>query len=225
MCDFPWTTFFCKLLVNACSVLSYDSVLDVISESQTTDKNWFLELVCVPPRDRSSPVSKPFALKEPNVFAPGKGLCWLLRTCRRARGTECSFMHRSHKQIANYATKPLECSPFCFLSRGALSHTLGSSGREWKGPLLEAHQMQKLGHSVPEGSQAPATIRDRTRAFWGHTAKASADFKEWCMGIRTSVRWPSDRKELSTFVIISLYILLVSLAGLRVFWGNMGMIL
>lgn len=95
-------------------------------------------------------------------------------------------MHRSHKQIANYATEPLKFSPFCFLSRGALSHTLGSSGREWKGPLLEAHQMQKLGHLVPEGSQAPAasrglcfsSLQDQTPAFWSLTANASADFKE-----------------------------------------------
>lgn len=84
-------------------------------------------------------------------------------------------MHRSHKQIANYVTKPLQGSPFCF--RGVLSHTLGSSGREWKGPLLEAHQMQKLGHLVPEISQAPATIHDGTLAFQSHAANASTDFK------------------------------------------------
>lgn len=75
-----------------------------------------------------------------------------------AGGLECSFMHRSHKQIINYATKALKFLPFCFPTKGALSHTLGSSGREWGSPLLEAHQMQKLGHSMPNGSQAPPPV-------------------------------------------------------------------
>lgn len=118
-------------------------------------------------------------------------------------GTECSFMQPSHKQITNYATKPLKF--FCPLfpwAQGALSHTLGSSERERKGPLLEAHQMQKLGHWVPDSSQALAAIQSlyvvhfRTKlAFWSHTANASANFKGWCVGIQGSVRWPQTKRK------------------------------
>jgi hypothetical protein len=44
--------------------------------------------------------------------------------------TECSFTHLSHKQITNYATKPLEFLPFCVLIWSVLSHTLGCSAPE-----------------------------------------------------------------------------------------------
>lgn len=85
--------------------------------------------------------------------------------------------------------------------------------------------MHKLGHLLPEGSQAPAAIQDQTLAFRSHAARASADSKEWCVGIRARVRWPSDKQEGAWDVcIISLYVLPIPFAGLRGF-GSMRMVL
>lgn len=47
--------------------------------------------------------------------------------------------------------------------------------------------MQKVGHWVPEGSQAPEAIpsfdfsarQDQTLAFWSHAANASVGFTGW----------------------------------------------
>lgn len=98
-------------------------------------------------------------------------------------------MGQSHKQIMQQSSSSF--LPYCFPDpESAFSHP-GSSGRERKGPLLEAHQMQKLGHSVPDGSQAPVAVgslcfssfQDQTLALWGHAANAPVDFKEGHVGI------------------------------------------
>lgn len=75
---------------------------------------------------------------------------------RHVGGTECSFMQPSHKQITNYATKPLKFFALCF---PGLKELFLTPWGERKGPLLEAHQMQKLGHWVPDSSQALAAVR------------------------------------------------------------------
>lgn len=85
--------------------------------------------------------------------------------------------------------------------------TRGGSG---KGFLLEAHQMQKLGHPVPEGSQAPVAIRslhfspsqNPALALWIHTAKTSAYCKSnvW---EPEAVAGGTDKQEPTSFVIIS----------------------
>ena len=142
-----------------------------------------------------------------------------------AGGLEWSFMHRSHKRITNYATKPLKFLPFCFPTQGALSHTLGSSGREWGSPLLEAHQMRKLGHSTPSGSQAPPPVEVSTLVHL-RTKRWHLEPRCWCFCWLKSGVWDfesvsgipqTNRKELRTF-IISLYILKALFASLRVFF-------
>lgn len=108
-------------------------------------------------------------------------------------------MRQSHKQITNYATEPLKFLPFCFPTWGALSCSLG---REWGSPLLAAHQMQKLGHSAPDGSQAllpfeVSTLIHRRMELWHFevTLPKLLLIKKWDVGLQISVKPHSEKQE------------------------------
>lgn len=76
-------------------------------------------------------------------------------------------------------------SSFCLAvsDPGSVFSHPGQLRERMEKPLLEAHQMQKLGHSVPDSSQAPAasqglyftSLQHHTLAFRSHAADAFAD--------------------------------------------------
>lgn len=88
---------------------------------------------------------------------------------------------------------------FLFPGLGALSHTAGSSGREWKSPLLEGHQEWKLGHSlsvIPQatgcsGSVHISSFRERVLVFQSQASKAPGDGEEH-RGSQGDCRWLSE---------------------------------
>ena len=133
-------------------------------------------------------------------------------------------MRQSHKQITNYATEPLKFLPFCFPTWGALSCSLGSLGREWGSPLLAAHQMQKLGHSAPDGSQAllpfeVSTLIHRRMELWHFevTLPKLLLIKKWDVGLQSSVKPHSEKQEGAQDICYPLSIYLKALsASLRV---------
>lgn len=111
-------------------------------------------------------------------------------------------MRQGHKQITNYATEPPKFLSFCFPTRGALSCSLGSLGREWGSPLLAAHQMQKLGHSAPDGSQAllpfeASTLIHPRMELWRFevTLPKLLLIKKWDVGLQSSVKPHSEKQE------------------------------
>lgn len=99
--------------------------------------------------------------------------------------------------------------PCCFPTQGALSHTLGSSGREWGSPLLEAHQMQKLGNFLPDGSQASLPVEVYTlvllrNKLWhlGVTLFMLLLIKQGCVRLRAAPGGPqTNRWALRPFVL------------------------
>ena len=182
---------------------SRDSAPDSLCDSHTAERNWSLALACIAPRNRSTLWADHLpSFKGPHAFHSGKGLFWLHSMCRRTGGTEGSFMRQSHKQITDYATEPLKVLPFCFPTWGALSYSLGSLGREWGSPLLAAHQMQKLGHSAPDSSQALLPVEVSTLIQWRiklwHfevTPPKLLLIKKWDVGLRSSVKHHSEKQE------------------------------